>query len=236
MLLLRKNLSLSNVNLKMEGDTGTFQGYASVFGGVDSYGDTIIKGAFESTLRTKGQPKLFLEHAWAGFGASGSAALPIGKCSCKEDDHGLLLSGELTPGMSVSTDVHAAMKHGTIDGLSIGGFVKKGDYEETETGRIIRKWSHLVEVSVVAMPADGSARVDLSSVKGGSEIIEAIAELETIRDLENLLRDAAGFSKGAACALAARVKTMFSQGEPGAAQVMAMKQLQERVNRIASSL
>jgi uncharacterized protein len=235
-MLLRKNLSLSDVNLKMEGDTGTFEGYASVFGGVDSYGDTIIKGAFESTLRTKGQPKLFLEHAWAGFAVSGSAALPIGKCTCKEDDHGLLLTGQLTPGMSVSNDVRAAMKHGTIDGLSIGGFVKKGDYEETETGRIIRKWSHLVEVSVVAMPADSAARVDLGSVKSGTDILEAINEIATIRDLENLLRDAAGFSKGAACALAARVKTLFAQGDPGAAEVKAIAQLNERIQRITGLL
>lgn len=231
-MLLRKNLSLNNVQLKMEGDGGTFQGYASVFGGVDSYGDTIIKGAFDSTLRTKGQPKLFLEHAWAGFGVAGAALLPIGKCTCKEDDHGLLLSGQLTPGMSVADDVHAAMKHGTIDGLSIGGHVKKGDYEETETGRIIRKWSHLVEVSVVSMPADSSARVDMSSVKGGSDIIAAINEIASIRDLENLLRDAAGFSKGAACALAARVKTLFGQGDPGAAEAKAIQQFNDRLVRI----
>ena len=50
MQLLRKTLSLSDVSLKLSGDTGTFEGYASVFGGVDTYGDTIIKGAFESIL------------------------------------------------------------------------------------------------------------------------------------------------------------------------------------------
>lgn len=233
-MLLRKTLSLSNVNLKMDGDgqTGQFEGYASVFGGVDSYGDTIVKGAFESTLRTHGQPKLYLEHSWTSFGANGAGLLPIGKCKCKEDDHGLFLAGELTPGMSVSSDVRAAMLHGTIDGLSIGGYVKAGDYDETDNGRVIRKWSRLVEVSVVAMPADGAARIDASSVKG-ADILDAIAAIESVRDLETLLREAAGFSKGAACALVARVKQLQSLGDPGDTEAKAMQTLAERIQRLA---
>lgn len=155
-MLIRKMLKLDDVSLKMEGETGKFSGYASVFGGVDSYGDTIIKGAFESTLRN-GKPKMFFNHDWA---------MPIGKwLKAKEDDHGLYVEGELTPDLSLSSDVRAAMKHGTLDGLSIGGVLKAGDYQETEKGRIIRKWSNLMEVSPVVFPADGAARIDLSSVK-----------------------------------------------------------------------
>ena len=127
-MLIRKTLSLSNVDLKMEGDGGRFTGYASVFGGVDSYGDTIVKGAYESTLRNHGKPLMYLEHSWSGFASNGAGLLPIGKyISIKEDDHGLMVEGELTPGMSVSADVGAAMRHGTINGLSVGGYVKKGD-------------------------------------------------------------------------------------------------------------
>ncbi len=96
------------------------------------------------------------------------------------------------------------MKHGTIDGLSIGGFLKKGDYTETKDGRLIHKWSKLVEVSPVVFPADGSARIDTASVK--SELMEAIEEIESIRDIERFLRDAGSFSKGAAVALVARAR------------------------------
>lgn len=199
MQLLRKHLSLSDVSLKMEGDTGTFEGYASVFGGVDSYGDTIIKGAFDSSLRKNGLPKMFFNHQWD---------MPIGKWThAKEDDHGLYVKGELTPGLSLSSDVRAAMKHGTLDGLSIGGFIKQGDYDTTENGRVIRKWSSLVEVSPVVFPADASARIDTSSVKG-ADFIDAIEACQSVRDLECLLRDAAGLSKGAAQAFTARAKSL----------------------------
>ena len=80
-MLLRKHLSLSDVTLKLSGDAGSFEGYASVFGGVDTYGDTIVKGAFDSTLRQNGLPKMFFGHDWG---------MPIGKwTSAKEDDKGL---------------------------------------------------------------------------------------------------------------------------------------------------
>lgn len=225
-MLLRKTLSLNDVDLKIDGDSGKFAGYASVFGGVDSYGDTIVKGAFEHTLKTHGKPKMFFNHDWS--------SLPIGKYTvAKEDDHGLYVEGEFTGGMQLSADVRAAMKHGTLDGLSIGGFVKKGDYDETENGRVIRRWSKLVEVSPVVFPADSAARIDAGSVKV-AEFIDAIAEIETIRDFERLLRDAAGLSKGAAAALVARAKVVLSRGEPDD-ETEAMKKLVEITSRLAGS-
>ena len=114
-MLLRKSLSLTDCEIKMDGDTGRFAGYASVFGGVDSHGDTILKGAFDTTLRRDGKPKMF-------YGHDSFAGIPIGKwLSAKEDDKGLFVEGELTPGVSLAEDVRAALKHGTLDGLSIGG-------------------------------------------------------------------------------------------------------------------
>lgn len=198
-MLLHKTLSLSDVSLKMEGETGKFSGYASVFGGVDSYGDTIVKGAFESTLRANGKPKMFFNHEWN---------MPIGKYTvAKEDDHGLYVEGELTPGLGLSSDVRAAMLHGTLDGLSIGGYIKAGDYDETENGRVIRKWSKLMEVSPVVFPADGAARVDLSSVKS-MDFEALLPECKTERDIERLLRDA-GLGKWEAMAIVSRAKAIF---------------------------
>jgi uncharacterized protein len=224
-MLLRKTLRLTDVSLKMDGDTGHFAGYASVFGGVDSYGDTIVRGAFESTLRNNGKPKMFFNHQWD---------MPIGKYTvAKEDDHGLYVEGELTPGLGLSADVRAAMKHGTLDGLSIGGFLKKGDYEDTETGRVIRKWSDLTEISPVVFPADSAARIDLSSVKGGADILAAIEEAATIREIEQLLRDAAGLSKGAAAALVARVKAVMGAGEPHEdAEAKQLAQIHQRLQAL----
>ena len=33
--------------------TGTFEGYASVYGNVDSYGDAVMPGAFDASIRER---------------------------------------------------------------------------------------------------------------------------------------------------------------------------------------
>ncbi len=198
-MLVRKSLSLSECDIKMDGDTGKFAGYASVFGGVDSYGDTILKGAFETTLKRDGKPKMF-------YGHQAFDGLPIGKWTvAKEDDHGLYVEGEITPGMSLAGDVRAALKHGTLDGLSIGGYLKAGDFEMLDDGkRVIKKWSRLIEISVVAFPADSAARVDLSSVKS------EIEQICSIQEFERFLRDAGGFSREAAKTILSRAKDLLN--------------------------
>ena len=198
-MLVRKSLSLSECDIKMDGDTGKFAGYASVFGGVDSYGDTILKGAFETTLKRDGKPKMF-------YGHQAFDGLPIGKWTvAKEDDHGLYVEGEITPGMSLAGDVRAALKHGTLDGLSIGGYLKAGDFEMLDDGkRLIKKWSRLIEISVVAFPADSAARVDLSSVKS------EIEQIGSIQEFERFLRDAGGFSREAAKTILSRAKDLLN--------------------------
>jgi HK97 family phage prohead protease len=201
----RKSLALADVQFKLEGDGGTFSGYASTFGNVDSYGDTIIKGAYAETLKTNGMPKMFFNH--------NSYAVPIGKwVKALEDDYGLLLTGEFTPGNVQAQEVRAALKHGTLDSMSIGYSLTKGDYDETTSGRTIKKVARLPETSIVTFPADKFARVDLSSVKA---FADEIAQVATIRDFEYFLRDAGNFSKGAAQALTARAKALFSLRDAG---------------------
>lgn len=222
-MLIKKTLKLEDVDLKMEGETGKFSGYASVFGGVDSYGDTIIKGAFESALKS-GKPKMFFNHEWS---------MPIGKwLKAKEDDHGLFVEGELTPDLSLAADVRAAMKHGTLDGLSIGGYLKAGDYEETEKGRIIRKWSNLMEVSPVVFPADGAARIDLSSVKH-IDFESLLPACDTEKDIERLLRDA-GLLKEQAKAIVSRVRAILKGRDALERQDEQILAIAARLERLAA--
>jgi hypothetical protein len=100
------------------------------------------------------------------------------------------------------------MLHGTLDGLSVGGMVKRGDYEDTDNGRVINKWTKLMEVSPVAFPADDAARIDTATVKG-FDFASLLPEVKTERELEHLLRDA-GMSKTDAMAILSRAKSIFT--------------------------
>ena len=196
----RKGLALAEAQFKLESDGAGFVGYASTFGNVDSYGDTIVKGAYAETLKTHGMPKMFFNHR--------SDAVPIGRwVEAKEDDYGLLMTGEFTPGNALAQEVKAALKHGTLDSMSIGYMLKKGDFETTEAGRLIKKVSRLAETSIVTFPADSFARVDLSSVKN-IDFEALLPECKTERDIERLLRDA-GLGKWEAMAIVSRAKAIF---------------------------
>ena len=51
-----KTLPIQTLDLKFAGEGMQFSGYASVFGLVDSYGDTIAPGAYKDTLQGRERP------------------------------------------------------------------------------------------------------------------------------------------------------------------------------------
>lgn len=207
-MFTRRDITFEDAEIKVsKSGKGVFSGYASVFGGVDSYDDSIMKGAYneviDSVMKGSGRmPKMFVNHK--------SYEVPVGKWTkMMEDDKGLYMEGEFTPGNPQSEVIKAAMQHGTVDGLSIG--FRVGDYEIIETGgeklRLIKSVSELPEVSIVTFPADDAARIDLASVKSSLE------QITNIKDFESFLRDAGGFSRALATATASRAKSLFSQSE-----------------------
>jgi HK97 family phage prohead protease len=202
-------LPLTDVCLKASGEGYTFEGYASKFNGVDSYGDTILPGAYKNALKdlkvSGRMPKMFFNHkAWE---------LPVGKWTkASEDDEGLYVAGSLTKGMRLSEDLRLALADNTLDGLSVGIGMKSEDYEwvedsKSKISRIIKNVSVLREVSLVTFPADDKGRIDSSSIKA------ELDDVQTIQDLERFLREAGSFSKTAAAMVVSRATTIL-RGEP----------------------
>lgn len=210
-MLTRKTLLLNDCELKYSAidSSGEFSGYASSFGGVDSYNDTILPGAYKGVIEriqagAARMPKMFVNHR--------SWEMPVGKwLEMSEDDTGLMVRGEFTSGNPQAAVVKAALKHETIDGLSIGYRLSEDGYEMVQKDgaeiRVIKSIAELAEISIVTFPADDSARVDLTSVKS------ALDNIQNIKDLEDFLREAGGFSKALATATASRCKRLFTRSE-----------------------
>ena len=187
-----KNISLDSVQFKFADDKpGVFSGYASVFNGVDSYGDTIMPGAYKGTLEGRDRP---IQLRWNHWGPV------IGKwLSIEEDEIGLKVTGELTPGHSVADDAYALLKHGAVTGMSIGYRVKSAmDFPEENRREL--KEIELIEISIVESPADNAAQI--SGVKS------AINDAESLKEIESILRDVGRFSRADATALVARIKSL----------------------------
>jgi HK97 family phage prohead protease len=193
-----KHIGLQQVEFKFAGEGMYFAGYASVFDGVDSYGDTIAQGAYTKTLEDRARP---IRMRWNHFGPV------IGKwLNISQDSKGLWAEGELTPGHSTAVDVYASMKHGAIDGMSIGYIPVKSS--PIEDNRRLLQEIDLVEISVVEEPADLGARI--GSIKS------ALDTCNSLKEIEGLLREAARLSKADATALVGRIKriALGDQGAP----------------------
>lgn len=166
-------------------EKGTFEGYGSIFGNVDSYLDICVKGCFTRSLaehKAAGtMPAMLWQH---------DSTQPIGVWTAiEEDDNGLRVEGKLAD-TTLGTDVAKLLKMGALKGLSIGYCTRKASFDE-KTGVRSLLDVDLFEISPVTFPANDMANID--AVK---------TAIESPTEFERLLRDA-GFSRTQAKALMA---------------------------------
>ncbi|MCR4331213.1 MAG: HK97 family phage prohead protease, partial [Sulfuricaulis sp.] len=119
-----------NIPLELEtkafGDSGSFEGYASIFGNVDLGGDVIERGAFKEIVKGRnGMVKILNQH---------SSRDPIGVAEVKQDDKGLSFKGQLILEAASARSAYALMKGGALDGMSIGYDVLQGGAKILESG------------------------------------------------------------------------------------------------------
>lgn len=189
-------------------DDGTFKGYGSVFGNVDSYREIVAPGAFTKSLaeiKASGDP---LPALWQH-----NPDQPIGGYDVlAEDERGLLLEGFLMVGdLPLAKQAHALMKRRVVKGLSIGYYVRADSYDEKTGIRTLTELD-LREVSIVTFPANTLAEVE--SVKSALTHALKSGQLPSLKDFEDFLREA-GFSKSQAAAIAGGgLSKLLSRGEP----------------------
>lgn len=199
----KMSCGLREFKFAQDGDAMSITGYGAVFGNVDAYGDVIAPGAFAKSLaahKAAGTaPLMLLEH--------GDAPLPIGVWEeMSEDGHGLVVKGRFI-NTSMGRDAWEAARENAITGLSIG--YRPVEFElrsKPDDPRRTLKAVDLVEVSLVGMPANSKART--TAVKSAADIV-------TIRELEDALRDA-GYSKSDALAICSRFEAKSNRRDSGA--------------------
>lgn len=131
---------------------GLFEGYASLFRIPDLGKDIVEPGAFRESLQRRGPGgvKMLWQH---------DPAEPIGRWSSLiEDSRGLFVRGRLSLAVARAREIHALMRDGAIDGLSIGFRYEKAR-TEPRTGLRRLERIDLWEVSVVTFPMLPQARI-----------------------------------------------------------------------------
>ena len=202
---------------KAVNDDGTFEGYGSVFGVVDSYQEVVAAGAFTDSLGALKQqnrmPALLWQHR------SGE---PIGVYTeMREDSIGLHVKGKLALKTARGAEAHELLKMKALSGLSIGFMTREDSYDKLTGVRTLKKLD-LWEVSLVTFPANDAARV--SAVK-------TIESINTLADAESYLRESGGLTKSQAVGLIARVKSLQGRSESDE-----LGELGEAIQRLSASL
>lgn len=204
--------------LKTITDTGSFEGYGSVFGVKDSYDEIVVPGAFADSLAAHQaagtMPALLWQHR------SGE---PVGVyTSMEEDSIGLKVRGQLALKTQRGQEAHELLKMRAISGLSIG-FISREDSYDKLTGIRTLKKVDLWETSLVTFPANPAAQV---------QAVKSIEEIEDLKSAERFLRES-GLSRSEAVAFIARVKRLGqSDSDEGRQQVR--EALKRRLEKFAA--
>lgn len=180
-----------DLELKSVKADGTFAGYASVWGVVDSYRETVAPGAFTASLAATKAKGRTLPILWQHRQDE-----PIGQWDVlREDEHGLYGEGTLwTDEAPYARIAHRGMKAHAITGISIGYYTRDDSFDEKTRIRSL-KVVDLIEASVVTNPANDEARVDSIKAK------LAAGERISTGDFERILSER-GFSRADADAIA----------------------------------
>ncbi|CAH1656727.1 Phage prohead protease, HK97 family [Hyphomicrobiales bacterium] len=131
---------------------GLFEGYASLFGVPDLGRDVVERGAFRASLDRRGVKgvKLLWQH---------DPGEPIGHwLTLAEDARGLKVRGQLNLGVGRARELHALMRDGAVDGLSIGYRTERARTDPRDCLRHIARLD-LWEISLVTFPMLPGARV-----------------------------------------------------------------------------
>lgn len=203
-------MNLYDFALKAEkvSEDGTFEGYMSVAGNVDSYGDVVKAGAFANTLakhkREGTKPLLLWQH---------DPGEPIGVWDeMAEDGTGLYGVGRLLKGVRRAEEAHILLKNGAFRGLSIGyrEIVAKPNGKGVDLHEV-----DLVEASLVTFPANRRAKVVSVKTERYESLREVLllGERATARVFEKGMRDAFDLSNAQAEALV-RLYYKHGPGEP----------------------
>jgi HK97 family phage prohead protease len=205
MKILHKSFPLE---LKVEGDSRTIEGWASTFGNVDSDDDIVLPGAFSKSLSVM-KPKMLWQH---------STSQPIGVWDeAKETDRGLYVKGHILD-TALGNDVYKLAKGGAIDSMSIGYAAKDYSIDRAKNIRSLKQVD-LYEVSLVTFPANTQAII--TRVKSDNNLM-------TEREFEEFLRDAGLSQKEAKTVVSHGYKALTRHRDDGADELT--KVLSDSIN------
>ena len=156
-------------------DEGIFTGLASVYDTIDSYNETVAKGAFRKTLReNEGKFPMFWLH---------DIREPLGVVNAKDGTKGLKIEGQLNLDVQSAREKRSLAIQGAIKGLSIGFKTIKDEWKDDV--RVLKEIK-LYEVSLIPLNMQACPGAELGSVKMAEQFGEITALLDALKEKGDL--------------------------------------------------
>ena len=158
--------------------TGVFTGYASLFNKRDGAGDIVMPGAFDESLKKRGQEniRMLFQH---------DPAEPVGTwVDVFENERGLFVRGRLDRNVQRGRELLSLLESGGLDGLSIGFktvLAKQDRAAKTRRIYTIDLW----EISLVTFPMLEGARVSTVKSRAWAKADSLFAKPEALNLTRN---------------------------------------------------
>lgn len=181
----------ADFEIRAEGDGMTFVGYAAKFNSrsenLGGFVETIERGAFSRSLRSRNDVKLLVNHDSGRVLASSRAKT----LRLYEDEIGLKVEADL-PNTTDGRDMAELLRRGDLNKMSFGFSVQKDSWNNEMTERTLKS-VRLFEVSIVAFPAYEETEAMVRSLDkvaaraqvNADELADAVMKLEEGADLSD---------------------------------------------------
>jgi hypothetical protein len=195
----------------LDTEAGTFTGLASPYGDPpDLVGDVIQKGAYAAAIAHQppaGYPLLWIHQQ----------ETPVGVARIEDSGPGLGVNGRLFLEDPAAQKALVHMKGGSVRGISIGFLPPKGDsVEYRQDGARVLKSIHLVELSLVPIPA--APRAQITSVKSLGDVQYLLKSLRDADVDEDAITELQGISH--------ELKRLLMGRDPEQAKAEMLRELQ----------
>jgi HK97 family phage prohead protease len=164
----------ASVAVARASEAGVFEGYASLFGVLDTSGDIVAPGAFSASLKRRGAAGVKM--LWQHKGDE-----PIGVWSeIVEDARGLKVTGRLDLSVARAREALSLIRTGALDGLSIGFRTLRAANDRATGARRLLELD-LWEISLVTFPALPQARIGAVKRSAPAPLEEICAKIARLR-------------------------------------------------------
>lgn len=184
----RRDVALSEIELRADSDKLIFQGHAAIFDRLSEdlggFRERIQRGAFRKVLDRNPDVRLLFNHNPDHV----LARTTNGSLELREDPKGLRVYAELAQ-TTLAKDLRVLIQRGDVSGMSFGFRVDTDVWNEEDDGELIRtivSFSDLFDVGPVTFPAYVQTDASMRSRVLGTEIVSARGQV-----IESALRDLA---------------------------------------------